>query len=105
MHFLAVSLSPVSLAKSFLRYQQATALDLPFYDIFAPQKVSILKISDDVLGGTVICGLGLLQSKILATPMWHKLKKSELVATSILKLIKMMLKWQVAKAFSKFVLF
>ena len=25
------------------------ALDLPFYDIFAPQKVPLLKISDDVI--------------------------------------------------------
>ena len=29
--------------------QQATALDLPFYDIFAPQKASFLRISDDVI--------------------------------------------------------
>ena len=35
---------------------QAAASDLPFYDIFAVQKVPFLKISDDVLH--VICGLG-----------------------------------------------
>ena len=29
--------------------QQATASDLPFYDIFAPQKVSLLKIPDEVI--------------------------------------------------------
>ena len=46
---------------------QATASDLPFYDIFAPQKVTFSKISDDVIA----CDLwfGPPQSKILATPM------------------------------------
>ena len=29
--------------------QLTTALDLPIYDIFAPQKVPLLKISDDVI--------------------------------------------------------
>ena len=29
--------------------QQTTASDLAFYDIFAPQKVPFLKISDDVI--------------------------------------------------------
>ena len=29
--------------------QQGTALDLLFYDIFAPQKIPVLKISDDVI--------------------------------------------------------
>ena len=29
--------------------QQATALDLPFHDIFAPQKRSLLKISEEVI--------------------------------------------------------
>ena len=46
---------------------QATASDIPFYDIFAPQKVSLLKFLMTSLH--VICGLGPLQSKILATPM------------------------------------
>ena len=32
-----------------VKCQDATASDLPFYDIFAPQKVPILKISDDVI--------------------------------------------------------
>ena len=31
------------------RQTQATASDLPFYNIFAPQKVPLLKISDDVI--------------------------------------------------------
>ena len=29
--------------------QKTTASDLPLYDIFAPQKVTLLKISDDVI--------------------------------------------------------
>ena len=37
--------------------QQAMALDLPSYDIFAPQKVPLLKISDDVIACTVVCDL------------------------------------------------
>ena len=50
-----------------VKCQQATASDLPFYDIFAPQKVSFLKISDDV----IVCDLWFAppQSKILATSM------------------------------------
>ena len=46
---------------------QASASDLPLYDIFVPQKVPLLKISDDV----VACDLwfGPPQSKILAAPM------------------------------------
>ena len=46
---------------------QATASDLPFYDIFAQQKITFSKICDDVIA----CDLwfGPPQSKILATPM------------------------------------
>ena len=46
---------------------QATASDLPFYDIFAPTKNSCFEVSDDVIA----CDLwfGFPQSKILATPM------------------------------------
>ena len=45
---------------------QATASDLPFYDIFAPTKNFSFQVSDDVIA----CGLwfGPPQSKILATP-------------------------------------
>ena len=45
--------------------QPATALDLPFYNIFAPQKVPLLKISNDIIE----CNswFGPSQSKILAT--------------------------------------
>ena len=32
-----------------VKCQQATASDLPFYDMFAHQRVSLLKISDDVI--------------------------------------------------------
>ena len=32
-----------------LKCQRTTASDLPFYDIFAQQKVPFLKISDDVI--------------------------------------------------------
>ena len=46
---------------------KATASDLPFYDIFAPQKFLFWKFLMTSLH--VICGLGLSQSKILATPM------------------------------------
>ena len=35
--------------KILVKCQRATASDLPFYDIFAPQKVPFLKISDDVI--------------------------------------------------------
>ena len=46
---------------------QATAFDLPFYDIFAPTKNSCFEVSDDVIA----CDLrfGPPQSKILATSM------------------------------------
>ena len=40
------------------------ASDLPFYDIFAPQKVSFSKIFDDVIACDL--GFGPPQSKILA---------------------------------------
>ena len=48
------------------------ASDLPFYEIFAPQKVTLLKTCDDVIA----CDLwfGPPQSKILATPMIDALK-------------------------------
>ena len=47
---------------------QATAFDLPFYDIFASKKIPLSKFLMRLLH--VICGLGPLpQSKILATPM------------------------------------
>ena len=53
--------------KILVKCQRATASDFPFYEIFAPQKVPFLKISDDVIA----CDLwfGPPQSKILATPM------------------------------------
>ena len=35
---------------------QATASDLPFYDIFAPQKVPVSKISDDVIACDLCLG-------------------------------------------------
>ena len=48
MHFLTISFRPL-LTKILVKCQQATASDLPFYNIFAPQKVPFLKISDDVI--------------------------------------------------------
>ena len=45
LHFLTISL-PLPLAKSWLIANNRQGFDLPFYDIFAPQKV--LKIFDDV---------------------------------------------------------
>ena len=67
---LVFALSTKILAKC----HQATASDLPFYDIFAPQKISFSKISDDVIA----CNLwfGPPQSKILATPMYLALYTS-----------------------------
>ena len=58
---------------------QVTASDLPFLNTFAPQKVSLLKISDDVIA----CALwfGFPQSKILATLMITR-KRFEGKATS-----------------------
>ena len=54
---------------------QATASDLPFYDIFAPQKVPFSKISDDVI--TCDLWFGPPQSKILSTPMHDTLAGPE----------------------------
>ena len=56
-----------SLYQNQAKCHQATASDLPFYDIFAPQKITFSKISDDVIA----CDFwfGPPQSKILATPM------------------------------------
>ena len=45
----------------------ARASNLPFYDIFAPEKVPLLKISDDVIASDL--WFGPQQSKILATRM------------------------------------
>ena len=52
LHFF-LNLTPSLLNKILVKCQQATASDLPFYDIFAPQKVPLLKISDDIIA----CGL------------------------------------------------
>ena len=63
--FLNLGLSPFPSAKFCLSANtQATATNLPFYDISVAQKVPLLKIFDDVIA----CGLGPSQSKILATP-------------------------------------
>ena len=43
-------LSPLPIAKSWLRANtQATAFDLPIYNIFVPLKVPLSKISEDVI--------------------------------------------------------
>ena len=43
-------LSPLPIAKSWLRANtQATASDLPIYNILVPQKVPLSKISEDVI--------------------------------------------------------
>ena len=39
----------LSLYQILAKCHQATASDLPFYDIFAPQKITFSKISDDVI--------------------------------------------------------
>ena len=54
MHFITISFRPLHLPKYWSKCQQATALDLPFYDISAPQKVAFLKISDDVIASDVV---------------------------------------------------
>ena len=41
--------SPSPFTKILAKCHQATASDLPFYDIFAPQKITFSKISDDVI--------------------------------------------------------
>ena len=48
--------------------QQALDLDLPFYDIFAPQKVPFLKISDDIIACNLWFGPS-PQSQTVAMPM------------------------------------
>ena len=48
LHILTITFA-LSITKILVKSQRATASDLPFYDIFAPQKVPFLKISDDVI--------------------------------------------------------
>ena len=70
------------MAKSWLRANtQATASDLPIFNIFVPQKVLLSKISEDV----ITCDLVSPQSKILATPM-------PLVVHALLQLVSCMTK-------------
>ena len=40
---------PSPFSKILVKCQQATVSDFPFYDIFDPQKVPLLKISDNVI--------------------------------------------------------
>ena len=47
MLFLTISFPPFPFPKFWFKCQQAMALNLPFYDIFALQKVPALKNSDD----------------------------------------------------------
>ena len=49
LHFLTISFHPLPLPKSWSSAKRATASNLSFYDMFAPQKVPVLKISDDVI--------------------------------------------------------
>ena len=60
-----------------VKCRRATASDLPLYDIFAPQKVPLLKISDDVIGCDLWFGPP-PQSNILATPMKYSISFIEL---------------------------
>ena len=49
-HISTINLAPLPLAKILVICQrQATALYLPFYNIFVPEKVPLLKIFDDVI--------------------------------------------------------
>ena len=62
LHFSAISLSLLPVAKScFNANTQAMASDLSFYDIFAPQKVPILKIF--IVSLHMICGFGPLSNE------------------------------------------
>ena len=56
LYILTINLSPLLLARSWLSANTATALDLPFYDIFASQKVPLLKISDYVIASDLWFG-------------------------------------------------
>ena len=67
------SVFTLSFNKILVKRQQTTASDLPLYDIFAPQQLLFLKISDDVIA----CDLwfGPPPIKNLATPMGQLLPK------------------------------
>ena len=68
----------LSLCKILVKCQPATILDLPSYDLFVPQKVSLLKIFHDVIA----CDMGPpYQSKILATPINWRLPKKLFLRT------------------------
>ena len=67
-HISNIVLSPPLLNECLVTCQnQATAFDLPFYDIFAFQKIPFSKFLMTSLH--VICGLPPPQTKILAAPM------------------------------------
>ena len=68
-------LKALSLCKILLKCQQAAISDIPFYDIFVPQKIPLLKIFDDVIACDLWFGPP-DQSKILATPInWRMPEK------------------------------
>ena len=52
-----ISFHPSPFTKILVKCPQTTASDLAFYDIFAPQKVTFLKISDDVIACDLWFGL------------------------------------------------
>ena len=47
--FYLLVFAPSPFIKILVKCHQAAASDLPFHDIFAPQKVPFSKISDDVI--------------------------------------------------------
>ena len=55
--------------------------DLPSYDIFVPQKVTLLTISDDTIACDLWFGSPPPQSKILATPMNWRLPEKLFLKT------------------------
>ena len=87
-------LSPLSLAKSWLRANtQATATNLPIYNILVAQKVPLSKITEDV----ITCDLVPPQSKILATAM-------PLVVHALLQLVIFMTKQKYLKNFFEWII-
>ena len=48
--------SLLTFTKMLAKCHQVTALDLPFYNIFAPQKITFSKISDDVIASDLWFG-------------------------------------------------
>ena len=85
LYILTINLSHLLLARSWLSASTATASDLSFYDIFAPQKVPLLKISDDVIASDLWFGHTPVKNSCYAYassyfPPYRKIAKLKAVA-------------------------